>query len=133
MRLDRRRLISKNFAHEKYVPRAAKQVYKISNIRLRVDCEKSAAIKLRGRGWGRGEGRWRGGGVRTNSTIRGQNGASANNLLELNVLLLPANRLKLHSNKLQIRIFLYYPNKKKSCILFFILPRIFFFFPYIRS
>lgn len=69
-------------------------------------------------------------GVRTNSTIRGQNGASANNLLELNVLLLPANRLKLHSNKLQIRIFLYYPNKKKkkSCILFFVLPRVFFFF-----
>lgn len=30
------------------MPRAAKQVYKISNIRLRVDCEKSAAIKLRG-------------------------------------------------------------------------------------
>lgn len=68
--------------------------------------------------------------MRTNSTIRGQNGASANNLLELNVLLLPANRLKLHSNKLQIRIFLYYPNKKKSSILFFILPRIFFFFLY---
>lgn len=38
------------------MPRAAKQVYKISNIRLRVDCEKSAAIKLRGRGWGGGGG-----------------------------------------------------------------------------
>lgn len=70
-------------------------------------------------------------GVRTNSTIRGQNGASANNLLELNVLLLPANRLKLHSNKLQIRIFLYYPNKKKKILhsIFRSAACIFFFFP----
>ena len=45
--------ISKFFA-EKYVSRAAKQAYKISNIRLRVDREKSAAIKLRERGWCRG-------------------------------------------------------------------------------
>lgn len=65
--------------------------------------------------------------MRTNSTIRGQNGASANNLLELNVLLLPANRLKLHSNKLQIRIFLYYPNKK-NLAFYFSFCRVFFFF-----
>lgn len=74
-------------------------------------------------------------GVRTNSTIRGQNGASANNLLELNVLLLPANRLKLHSNKLQIRIFLYYPTKKKKILhsIFRSAACIFFFFLCVRS
>lgn len=38
------------FFTEKYVSRAAKQVYKILNIRVRVDREKSAAIKLREQG-----------------------------------------------------------------------------------